>query len=123
MITYRADAQETRDMLLARAARDIVDNLQTKKHEELATTKGLQGGDRNKVMLLASVTTLGSWTQLKEKLLSLPMIDRLEVLAISPQQVDMVLYYRGTPESLEAAIGAQKLRLLKNPTYWVVSRD
>ena len=81
------------------------------------------GGDRNDVMLLASVTTLHSWTEVRGKLTKLPMIDRLEVLAISPQQVDMIVHYRGTPDSLANAITAQNLRLVKNEKYWVVSHD
>ena len=51
------------------------------------------------------------------------MIERMEIIAMSPQQVDMVIHYRGTPESLAAGIAAQKLRLNKDNIYWVVSRD
>ncbi len=123
VLTYRADPQETRDMLLARAARDIVDNLQNKKTEEISNAKGVLAGEKNKVMLLASITTLDSWIQLKSKLASLPMIERLELLAASPQQMDMVVHYRGTPESLANGITGQKLRLTQNQTYWVVSKD
>lgn len=123
MITYRADAEETRDMLLARAAHDIADNLQTKKVEEIASAKGTKGGDHNKVMLLASISTINSWTQLRTKLSSLPMIDRIELLAMSPAQVDMIVYYRGAPQSLASAITASKLRLVQNNDYWAISRD
>ncbi len=123
LLTYRADPQETKDALLARAARDIADNLQHKKNEEMETSKAVHGGDRNTLMLLANVSTLSSWTQLRAKLGALPMIDKLELLAISPQQVDMIVHYRGTPESLANAITASNLRLVKNDNYWVVSRD
>jgi hypothetical protein len=123
MLTYRADPQETRDTLLARAAKDIADNLRNKKNEEIATSKGVQGGERNKVMILASVSTLASWTQLKAKLVTLPMIDKLDTIAVSSQQVDMVVYYRGAPEELATAITGLQLRLVKNQDYWVVSRD
>ncbi|MDX1974693.1 MAG: DUF2066 domain-containing protein [Rickettsiales bacterium] len=122
-LTYRADPEETRDLLLARAARDIADNLRTKKTEELAQSKEVRGGERNKVMILASITTLGSWTDLREKLSSMPMVDRIELLAMSPQQVDMVLYYRGTAQSLASAMTAHKLRLAQTEKYWVISRD
>ncbi len=122
-LTYRADPQETRDMLLARAARDIADNLHDKKTEEVSTNKGVIGGDRNKIMILASITTLNSWTELKTKLSTLPMIDRIETLAISPQQVDMAVYYRGTPDSLAGGIDSLGLRLGKYNDYWVITRD
>ncbi len=122
-LTYRADPQETRDMLLARAARDIAENLHDKKTEEVSTTKGVLGGDRNKIMILASITTLSSWTELKTKLATLPMIDRIEMLAISPQQVDMAVYYRGTPDSLAGGIDSLGLRLGKYNDYWVITRD
>jgi len=123
LLTYRADPQETKELLLARAARDIADTLQHKKTEELETVKMVHGGERNDLMLLASITTLNSWTQVRAKLSKLPMIDRLELLAISPQQVDMIVHYRGTPDSLANAITAQNLRLVKNENYWVVSHD
>ena len=122
-LTYRADPQETRDMLLARAARDIAENLHDKKTEEVSTTKGVTGGERNKVMILASITTLNSWTELKTKLATLPMIDRIDMLAISPQQVDMAVYYRGTPDSLAGGIESLGIRLGKYNDYWVITRD
>lgn len=122
-LTYRADPQETRDMLLMRAARDVAEGLMNKKIEEAAMVAGPTGGERREVMLLASITTLASWTDLRSRLSSLPMIDRLELLAMSPKQVDMIVHYRGSPESLAGAIIAKKLRLNQRPEYWVVSRD
>jgi hypothetical protein len=123
MLTYRADPQETRDTLLARAARDVVDGLRVKKTEEISTAKGVMVGEKNKVMVLASITTLDSWIQLKERLTSLPMIERLEMLAMSSQQIDMIIHYRGSPDALANAIAGKKLRLVQNQDYWVVSRD
>lgn len=122
-LNYRADPQETRDLLLTRAARDIVTGLQHKKNEELSVTKSVRSGDRNQVMMLASISTMPSWTQLRSKLTSLPMVDRVETLALSAKQVDMVVYYRGSPESFARAILASNLRLIQNKDYWVVSRD
>jgi hypothetical protein len=123
LLTYRADPQETKELLLARTARDIADNLQHRKTEETEAVKMVHGGERNDLMLLASVSTLHSWTEVRAKLTKLPMIDRLELLAISPQQVDMIVHYRGSPDSLANAITAENLRLVKTPTYWVVSHD
>lgn len=123
VMTYRADPQETKETLMIRAARDIAAQIEHKKTEEMETVKAVQGGDRNTVMMLASITTLASWTDLRGKMSSLPMIDKLEVLAISPQQVDLIVHYRGTPESLAHALAAQNIRLQQNPNYWVVSRD
>lgn len=123
LLSYRADPQETRDLLLARAARDIISGLQHKKSEEISITQSVRGGDRNKMMMLASISTLDSWTQLRRKLVSLQMVDRVELLAISAKQVDMILHYRGEPDSLARAINANNIRLIKNKDYWVVSRD
>ncbi len=123
LLSYRADPQETRDLLLARAARDIISGLQHKKSEELSTTQSVRGGERNKMMMLASISSLSSWTELRKKLTSLPMVDRIELLAISAKQVDIILHYRGSPESLSRAIITNNIRLIKNKDYWVVSRD
>jgi hypothetical protein len=125
VMTYRADLQETRDILLARAAADIADSLLNKKNEEISNgVAGVVGnGEKGKIMMLASITTLGSWTTLKAKLQTLPMIEKIEMLAMSPQQVDMIVHYRGSLESLEGGITGVGLRLAKNKDYWVVSRD
>ena len=122
-MSYRADPQETRDLLLARAARDIIASLQHKKTEEISTVQTVRGGERNKIMMLASISTLGTWTSLRSKLSALPMVDRLELLAVSPKQVDMILHYRGAPDSLARAITANKIRLIQGKDYWTVSRD
>ncbi|MEQ1789957.1 MAG: DUF2066 domain-containing protein [Rickettsiales bacterium] len=123
VLNYRADPQETRDLLLARAARAIIYELQHKKNEELLAIQAVRGGEHNKMMMLASISTLSSWTQLREKLSALPMVDRVELLAISAKQVDMIVHYRGKPESLARAIQTNNIRLIKNKDYWVVSRD
>ena len=123
LVTYRADPQESKELLMARAARDIAEGLEHKKSEEMENKKTVAGGERNDMMVLASISTLASWTQLRAKLATLPMIDKLEVLALAPQQVDLIIHYRGTPDSLGNAIVAQNIRLVKNPTYWVISRD
>ena len=123
LLTYRADPQETKDVLLRRAAKDISESLEHKKTEEAHISKTVQGGERNDVMVLASISTLSSWTELRKKLSTLPMVDQLQLLAISPQQVDMVIHYRGAPDSLADAMIAQKIRLVKNEKYWVISRD
>ena len=123
LTSYRADPQETKDALLSRAAKDITESLQHKKTEEMEASKTVSGGERNNVMVLASISTLASWTQLRTKLATLPMIDKLEVLALAPQQVDLIIHYRGTPDSLGNAITSQNIRLVKNPDYWVISRD
>ncbi len=123
IMTYRADPQETREMLLTRAARDIIYGLQHKKTEELSANQEVRGGEHNQVMMLASISTMASWTQLRSKLSSLPMVDRIELLAISAKQVDTILHYRGTPDSLARAITASNIRLVRNKDYWVVSRD
>lgn len=122
-LSYRADPQETRDLLLARAARDIIFGLQHKKTEELSTNRTVRGGERNRMMMLASISTMPSWTQLRKKLSDLPMVDRIELLAISAKQVDMIVHYRGDPDSFERAINGSNIRLIKNKDYWVVSRD
>ena len=88
-----------------------------------ANTQAVRGGEKNKMMMLASISTLSSWTELRTKLTAMPMIDRIELLAMGPKQVDMILHYRGTPDSLARAIEGEKIRLVQNKDYWVISRD
>jgi hypothetical protein len=121
--TYRADPQETRDILFARAARDIIAELQEKKTDESNNTASVRGGDRQKVMMLASISTMRSWTELRKKLTSLPMVDRVDTLAGSARQVDIMVYYRGSEESFTNAIVRKSIRLKKEEQYWVISND
>lgn len=123
VLKYRADPQENREALLTRAARDISALLQYKKMKDLARSQSIRGGEQNKIMMLASISTLESWTKLREKLSALPMIDSIDTLAISAKQVDIIVNYRGSPASLAQAITANNIRLEKNKDYWVVSRD
>jgi len=123
LLTYRADPQETRDTLMARATHDVIDTLEHKKTEETEAVKTIRGGNHGTVMVLASISTLSSWTQLRTKLSTLPMIDKIEPLAISPQQVDLVIHYRGSADSLATAITARNIRLVQNSNYWVISRE
>lgn len=123
MLTYRADPQETQRTLLERAARDIAKDFSVKKVDTDDDFKGGYGGDRNKLMMLASVTTLKSWVALRDKLGGLAMIDRIETLAISPKQVDMTVHYRGSPEALARAIDGIGLRLGRHKDYWVVTGE
>ncbi len=121
--SYRADPQETREQLFSRAARDIISELQEKKVDETANKQSVRGGDRKRIMMLASISTMSSWTELRKKLTSLPMVDKVEPLAISARQVDVAVSYRGSEESFTNAINSKSLRLKKNPDYWVISNE
>lgn len=121
--TFRADPSENKQDLMLRVARDIASQILHKKVEELETVKSVQGGDHHTVMMLASISTLRSWTELRERLKQLPMIDKLEMIAIAPQQVDMIVHFRGAPKSLAQALSAKNIRLIQNQNYWVISRD
>ncbi len=121
--TYRADPQESREMLFARAARDIISELQARKVDETANRQSVRGGDRKKIMMLASISTMSSWTELRKKLTSLPMVDKVETLAVSARQIDLVVNYRGSEESFTNALIGKSLRLKKTDNYWVVAND
>ncbi|MEZ5691734.1 MAG: DUF2066 domain-containing protein [Rickettsiales bacterium] len=122
-LDYRADPQETRELFLSRAARDIVKGLQYKKIEKLSTAKTVIGGEKHEIMTLVSMSTIPSWTKLRKKLSELPMIDKIKVLAVSAKQIDTIIYYRGRPESLARAILASKIRLIRKDNYWIVSNE
>ena len=123
VLTYRADPQETRETLFGRAVRDIISELQEKKVDETATKAAIRGGDRKKLMMLASVSTMHSWTELRKKLTALPMVDKVETIAISARQVDLAVSYRGSEESFTSALASKSIRFKKNTDYWVISND
>ncbi len=123
VLTYRADPQETRELLFARAARDIISELQEKKVDETATKAAVRGGDRKRLVMLASISTMSSWTELRKKLTALPMVDKVDTLAVSARQVDIAVHYRGSEESFTNALSSKSIRFKKNPDYWVISND
>lgn len=119
---YRADPQEDRDQLLYRVARDLSEQL-LRQREELFARQAIGGEAENRMMALIPFTTLSGWTQVRGVLLKLPAVRRVDVLAVSPEQVDVLVQFRGPKDMLVRDIAASGLRIVENGNYWIISKD
>jgi hypothetical protein len=121
-LNYRPDPQEDIPSFFVRVARDVADQL-NRQREEAMTRRTMSGNASGHIMIVTPYTTMASWMDVRSRLLKLAFVDKLEMVAISPQQADAILHYRGTEDALMKAIIALNLRVTPQGSYWVVSRD
>lgn len=121
ILHYSADADEGKEQMIERAALDVAEQLRLKKLEEMKNAS--QRGSTGAVMVVASIGTLSGWSQMRAKLLGLPMVQRIEMLAISAQQADFVLHYRGTADGLADAVTSLGLRFQPAQGYWLLAQE
>ncbi len=118
---YRADLQENRDALLERAARELTLQL-TRQHEGLLERRAAEGSNGGRQLIIIPIGTLSSWTKVKQKLQAMPVVNKVELRAITNDQVDAFISYKGTPEALESSLNASKFSVQKANHYWVISQ-
>lgn len=126
VLDYRADQDEDKAALLLRVARDLIEQVNRQREEILtreAMTGTSTGADTGRIMVLIPTTTLDSWTKVRAQLTKLQTVTKLDVLAVSPQQVDTMLQFKGPKASLASDIAALGLRVQQFDNYWVVSRE
>ena len=116
-LTYNAEQGETMQTLLSRAAQDIATRLLSEGQEQ----SQVQADAQNKVTVLTRLNGVGDWVTLRRRLLGIPNVEKVELSAISEQQADMVLYFKGNPEALAASLAAQGLQVNRAYNYWVIA--
>lgn len=137
-LTYEQRASEPRDVLLARAAQDIIQRVmytaqqqaavqqaqaRAKAEEAAAQQQAQQPAymPRSKLTVLSRLQKLNDWVGLRKRLMALPMVEQVDMAAISSRQVDLVVHYRGSMAQLESAMVSQGIGVQKARNYWVVS--
>lgn len=120
--TYHADEGESKDDLLNRAARDLAGQLATRRaaDHDMAATRNTPGTPQ---MMIASISTLAAWSKIRETLSDLPMVKRVDILAMAPRQVDVMVYYTGNAQTLSDNMQVKGLRVARQDKYWVIARD
>lgn len=121
LLTYTASDDETIEKLLMRVARDIARQLADKRSADKAIAD-YHNTPGNKQMAVVSISTLAAWTDIRKRLTEINLIERIEMLAMAPKQVDVQILYRGDPEGLKQAIEAANLRVVPSGNYWVIGR-
>lgn len=120
-LEYRADPQESVDDLLLRAARDLAEQI-GRQREDALSREAVSGGEpENRVLVVIPIETLQGWSDLRGRLLNIPSVVQVELLAIAPRQVDALLHFRGQKEGVEHSAAAAGLVVTPGNGYWVIS--
>lgn len=122
LLDYRADPQENKDQLLVRAAQDLAEQLD-RAREDMISKKALTSNTEGRVMALIPISTLAAWTEVRQKMMKLPVVTKLEIIAIAPTQVDVLIHFRGDKAALSKTLETIGLHLMDNGNYWVITRD
>ncbi len=117
--TFPADADIDDVTLMQHACADLATRIQASQAATQAalSKKDQRGGIQ---LLILRVASLRDHVTLRKKIAALPQVDRVELMAFSPQQADIRVYYRNAPEQLQDALKAMKIRLTVLPEYWTI---
>lgn len=99
IIEYTMDADEDKDALMHRAARDLglyVMNLQGQTADKIAAQQQVF----ESMILVMPVTTMQRFNWIREKLDNIPGIEKVEIMALKPKQADVRIFFSSTREIL-----------------------
>ena len=116
--TYTAQGEDTTEVLMVKAAKAVAATLKgenTPGYSNVSTPGGKQ------VMVLAAINDITQWTDLRQRLLAMSPVEKLELKAISSRQVDLILHYRGDPSTLISNFEAQAIAVNPVGEYWTIS--
>lgn len=120
-MSYEAPYEENAEQLMARAAQDIASKLTNQGQTAQSTLQQQQQSMANRVTILTRLTRLSDWVNIRRRLEALPMVSKVELAAISSQQADIVVHFRGAADQLAGAMSGQGMRVEQANQYWVVS--
>jgi len=81
-------------------------------------------GGTTQITVLIPVTSLKEWLVVKNRLDGVPLIDRLEVQAMTRDRAQVTLYYSGEQRQLELAMSQHDLTLAQQSGVWIIqARD
>lgn len=116
IMEYMIDASEDKEELMDRAARDLgiyIMNMQGKTVLRVNEAKQ----DYHKILLVTPVTTMKRFSWVKERINRLPGAEKLEILALKPEQADMQLHYTGEREVLLQSMEDVGLKFIDRTNY------
>jgi len=77
--------------------------------------------DKQLLKIRASYSSLPQWNQIKQALESFPGIEKLTVKALSPQNADLEIVYRGDTNHIQEHLHQKGLTFSLNSDFWLVS--
>lgn len=82
-----------------------------------ATAMALSGAEAQ-LSAQAALGGLADWLALRERLARSPAVRKVDVLAVSPRDAQLVLHHVGTPEQLAQALALSDLELTSDQGFW-----
>ena len=112
-----AEADETLDSLLSRAALELTYRLE----DEWKSENLIQLGDRQSLPAVIAISGLPDWLEVRRRLASVAIVEKVELLLLSRDEARVNLVYSGTPEQLSVALDQVDLGLLPTDTGWAIT--
>lgn len=130
---FEAEGGETNEQVMARAAAEIAARLTTEAQGQQVLSASpsaaptavnpahASGPVAGRITVLSRLTNVSDWVNLRNRLSALPSVARVELSALSQQQADVIVHYRGGLPQLEAAMQGAGIRVDKAANYWIIS--
>lgn len=87
------------------------------------TAKVDLGGPLASLIVVAPISGLDDWIQLRDMLSAAPAVRKIEVKSLSRQEATIEIQYVGTPDQLKANLAAMKLDLEAGDPTWRLARS
>lgn len=87
------------------------------------TAKADLSGPPASLTVVASISGLDDWIQLRDMLAAAPAVRKIEVKTLSRQEATIDIQYVGTPDQLKANLAAMKLDLEGGDPTWRLARS
>ena len=115
-LSQPAEAGKPQDDVLAAAGTAAVGVIQDSwKHRNRVAF-----GGTTQITALVPVVDLKDWLAVKNKLDDVPLIDRLELQAMTRDRAQVTLYYAGEQRQLELAMSQHDLTLTQQSGVWII---
>lgn len=131
---FEAEGGEAPEAVMARAAAEIAARLTTEAQGQQAVISASAnaaptavnpassaGPVAGRITMLSRLNNVSDWVGLRNKLSALPVVARVELSALSQQQADIIVHYRGGLGQLEAAMQSAGIQVTKTANYWVIA--
>lgn len=105
---------EAAQQILPRAALMLVRGIQ----EQWLTESALDFSQQSAIEISAPLSSLPAWLALQKKLKDTPMVQRVDLIALSVAGAQVNLHFLGAPEKLAAALSQQGLTLSQEAGQW-----
>jgi hypothetical protein len=114
-----ANPNETDASLFKRAADAIATDIDT----GWKTAKADLSGPPASLTVVALISGLDDWIQLRDMLSAAPAVRKIDVKSLSRQEATIEIQYVGTPDQLKANLAAMKLDLEGGDPTWRLARS